>query len=126
MHIKPKLDYSNIQKFESSSVFKITIQNLSFKYPQFFQEELDYLKSMQKRGGVLKEIDDKNPHLQKSLSPKNSKQNFLQKIYNKIIHQSTSVWNRDRLNSEFKELEKMFERAGENQMILKIYAYMMS
>jgi len=119
MHIKPKLDYSNIQKFESNSVFKITIQNLSFKYPQFFQEELDYLKSMQKRVGVLKEIDEKNPHLQKKSNSKNPKQNFLQKIYNKIIHQSTSVWNRDRLKSEFKELEKMFARAGENQMILK-------
>lgn len=119
MHIKPKLDYSNIQKFESSSVFKITIQNLSFQYPQFFQEELDYLQMMQKRVGILKDIDDKNPLTQNISEAKKNKQNWFQKIYNKIVHQSISVWNRNRLNDEFKELEKMFEKAGENKMILE-------
>ncbi|MEI6728844.1 MAG: ABC transporter transmembrane domain-containing protein [bacterium] len=36
LHIQPKLDYSNIQKFKDTQIQKIEVKNLDFHYPEFF------------------------------------------------------------------------------------------
>jgi ABC-type multidrug transport system fused ATPase/permease subunit len=120
LHIKPKLDYSNIKIFKNEQIESLQIKDLDFSYPQFFEEETEYLKEMQKRVGILEQIDNK----EKTQKLENS--NFLVKIWNvlknRLAHQSMSVFNRQSLQKEFQELEQMFKKSQQNKPVLKQFS----
>jgi len=112
LKIKPKLDYSNIQKFTDKSILKLKFDNVDFKYPQFFQEELDYFQKMQERIGILQEEKTKPVPT-----------TFFGKIKSRISNQSVSLLNKKALKKEMMELEEMFTKASENKLVLKGLAY---
>jgi ABC-type multidrug transport system fused ATPase/permease subunit len=103
LHIKPKLDYQNIQKFSDDEIKSITLKNLNFKYPEFYKEEMEYFDYMKKRIGILTSNE----------KPKN----WLAKIQAKISKQSISIWQQKNLQQELKELEKLI--TASDKMILK-------
>ncbi|MGL4758730.1 MAG: ATP-binding cassette domain-containing protein [Patescibacteria group bacterium] len=98
LNIKPKLDYSNIKPFEYPDVESIRFDKVNFTYPQFFEDEKEYLNSIQSRLGVLKE---------KQTNP-----------LKKLLQFSTSMWSNNELVKEIDELKNMFESAAKNKKIL--------
>lgn len=100
LHIKPKLDYENISPFVDSIINSIEIKNLTFAYPGFFKEEKEYLNKMKSRLGVLE--GDQKPNL-----------------ITKLIRQHLSNNTQKDLIKELDEVDKMFDKAGENKKILK-------
>lgn len=108
LHIKPKLDYTNIQEFTGENIKNIEVRNLFFRYPEFFQEEQNYMQKMQERLGVLDKKETDKTGLEKWFSI----------IMQKLNQANVSNWRQNSLKKEFKELEKMFTSASENKIIL--------
>jgi ABC-type multidrug transport system fused ATPase/permease subunit len=88
-HLKPKLDYSNILPYTKKNFTQLEIKNLSFTYPAFFQEELEYLNKMKERLGLGE-------------NQKSKAHPFYQR----------------RLTKEIRELSEMMENAKSNEEIL--------
>jgi len=109
LNIKPKLDYSDIKDFQAVDINTIQIQNLNFTYPKFFTEEIDYLKQMRSRLGVLDDSSNEKP--------KDFKSRML-KIWNDLSQRSLGKWEKDQLKKEFDEIEEIFKKANQNQLIL--------
>ena len=98
LQINPKIDYSNIKEFVPNDIQTLTIKNLSFGYPKFYEQEKNYLLEMQKRVGMY---EDK---------PKT----FLAKQIKKHLPK----WMQREITKEFEDLNKIFELADENKTIL--------
>lgn len=112
LHIKPKLDYSNIQEFKDTNIDSIEFSNVIFKYPKFYTEEREYLNQMQKRLGLLGDTLPENTELKGFAK-------FLKLTMSKFTQAHMSSWNKKELKREFKELEDMFSSASENREILQ-------
>jgi ABC-type multidrug transport system fused ATPase/permease subunit len=114
IHIRPKLDYSNIQKFNEADISSITFKNLNFKYPPFYTEEYDFLTQMRQKLGILDE-EKQAKELEKA--------GIFKKLFAKIAQANTSKYQKKQLKKEFEELEKMFNSSKENKQILEGLSY---
>lgn len=97
LHMKPKLDYSNIIPFEPTTIDSLEFKNVDFAYPTFFTDEKEYLTRMQKKLGL---IEDPNANW-----------------WNRNVQKHMSGSKKD-LQAELNELEVMFSKAAENKVIL--------
>ena len=121
LNIKSKLDYSQIQKFESKEIMSLKIQDLNFTYPKFFAEESDYLNRMRERLGLLDEQlepeskDNTNSNI---FSISFWKEKILA-LYKRSSQSSLGLWEKKQLKKELSEIEKLFLKAAKNEAILK-------
>jgi ABC-type multidrug transport system fused ATPase/permease subunit len=125
LHIKPKLDLKIQDKPKLKSIDEITLQNLNFTYPKFYEEEKTYFAKMRQRVGGATKLDDpiKKPIKQTKKGLLGSFQKFYNWLQNKISHQSLSVWRRKNLLKEMGELEKMFAKTEANKVVLEDISY---
>ena len=121
LNIKSKLDYSQIQKFESKEIMSLKIQDLNFTYPKFFAEESDYLNRMRERLGLLDEQlepQSKNNTNSNIFSISFWKEKILA-LYKRSSQSSLGLWEKKQLKKELSEIEKLFLKAAKNEAILK-------
>jgi ABC-type bacteriocin/lantibiotic exporter with double-glycine peptidase domain len=138
LNIKPKLDYTDIQKFEVKTIEKIELKNLNFTYPKFFTEEIEYFKQMQQRLGLLELSSSDNDKKQNvSFKKENEGNRFFAllrttsdrfkskvgtitaKFWAIVSQKSINRWEKEQLKKEFEEIDKIFQKANQNQPILK-------
>lgn len=125
LHIKPKLDLTVQDKPKLKSIDEISLQNLNFTYPKFYEEEKAYFAKMKQRIGGATKFDDpiKKPIKQTKKGLLGSFQKLYNWLQNKLSHQSLSVWRRKNLLKEMEELEKMFAKTEANKVVLKNINY---
>ena len=98
LQIKSKIDYSNIKAFVPTDIQTLTIKNLSFGYPKFYEQEKAYLLEMQKRVGLYQD------------EPKT--------FIGRQIKKHLPKWLQAEMVKEFEDLNQMFETADGNKIIL--------
>jgi ABC-type multidrug transport system fused ATPase/permease subunit len=133
IHIKPKLDYSITNKPVFNGIKTLTISNINFSYPKFYEDEKAYLKEMKERisgvenagnqSNILSSIKTLKENIKKA---KNSKSNFVTRQLSLFVNwikliisnHSLSMHLRKDLVEELDELDKMFNGSQNDNIIL--------
>ena len=105
LNLKSKLDYSNIEPLNLTTIDSIEMSQVNFTYPKFYGEEKEYFNKMKTKLSIITE-DIK------------IEGNWLQRIMAKIQKNRTSDWRKRSYQKTLKELDKMLDKDGEAKEIL--------
>jgi ABC-type multidrug transport system fused ATPase/permease subunit len=107
LHLRPKLDTTKSGNFEADNIQKITLNNISFVYPSFFDEEKNYIAMMQNQLGLLpKEIVD------------DGFWSRIRKLWQKLVINNLSNSKKDYIQKELEELNKIMTLSDNNKNVL--------
>jgi ABC-type multidrug transport system fused ATPase/permease subunit len=109
LNLKPKIDYSQIEDIEFKTIEKIEVSGLSFHYPEFYQEERDYITRMQAKLGVITGDEKKAP------KPKN----WFKRLFNFGFASNISQWTKEGYAEAMRDLEEMLTKTGTKKDVLK-------
>ena len=105
LHLKPKLDRSDISNYAGEDVESIHIKALEFTYPSFFKEEKAYISEMQHRLGLTTESQQKNAFL---------------KMLDKAIRKSLSTRKNNSIKKELDQLKNLMEDKDKKPVLQEV------